>query len=286
MIKIFRKFRKQLINDKKPLKYLKYAFGEIILVVVGILIALQVNNWNQRQNDLENEKLYLTRLKGDLQSNIERGNYILYEVDNNYSKMLNIANQINNMVLNELDTFQLVYLTDFSQINSIAMSTSVYEEGKQNGILSRLENSELITEIQLHYKRVKDIEEYCALLKVERGQHLLSMNSSLFAFQAELSHLLSQTKIIEDEGFQRDSINPENKEYWKYVENSIDATKTKQFLKRYNWLFDRNSKEYKELISYLAFQTKVYRHLAAEADEIINRSQDLILKINKELKRL
>ena len=47
MISFFRKIRKKLADDNKPVKYLRYAIGEIVLVVVGILIALQVNNWNE-----------------------------------------------------------------------------------------------------------------------------------------------------------------------------------------------------------------------------------------------
>ncbi len=49
MIPFFRKIRKQFADDNKPIKYLRYAFGEIILVVIGILIALQINNWNQER---------------------------------------------------------------------------------------------------------------------------------------------------------------------------------------------------------------------------------------------
>ena len=53
MIKFFRKIRQNLIMENKTGKYLKYAIGEIILVVIGILIALQINNWNQnRRNNL------------------------------------------------------------------------------------------------------------------------------------------------------------------------------------------------------------------------------------------
>ena len=47
MINFFRRIRKQLADDNKPLKYARYAIGEIVLVVVGILIALQINNWNE-----------------------------------------------------------------------------------------------------------------------------------------------------------------------------------------------------------------------------------------------
>jgi hypothetical protein len=52
MIKFFRHIRQSLIMENKTSKYLKYAIGEIILVVIGILIALQINNWNEeRKND-------------------------------------------------------------------------------------------------------------------------------------------------------------------------------------------------------------------------------------------
>ena len=51
MIKFFRTIRKDLMEKNKTGKYFKYAIGEIILVVIGILIALQINNWNERKND-------------------------------------------------------------------------------------------------------------------------------------------------------------------------------------------------------------------------------------------
>ena len=49
MINFFRKIRKKLADDNKPLKYMRYAIGEILLVVIGILIALQVNIYNEKR---------------------------------------------------------------------------------------------------------------------------------------------------------------------------------------------------------------------------------------------
>jgi hypothetical protein len=49
MINFYHKIRKQLADDNKPLKYARYAVGEIVLVVVGILIALSINNWNEER---------------------------------------------------------------------------------------------------------------------------------------------------------------------------------------------------------------------------------------------
>ena len=58
MINFFRKTRKKMADDNKPMKYMKYAIGEILLVVVGILIALSINNWNEeRKNDLIEKEL-------------------------------------------------------------------------------------------------------------------------------------------------------------------------------------------------------------------------------------
>jgi len=49
MIPFFRKIRKNLADDNKPIKYMRYAVGEIALVVIGILIALSINNWNEER---------------------------------------------------------------------------------------------------------------------------------------------------------------------------------------------------------------------------------------------
>ncbi len=51
MIKFFRKIRQNLLMENKTGQYLKYALGEIILVVIGILIALSINNWNEHRKE-------------------------------------------------------------------------------------------------------------------------------------------------------------------------------------------------------------------------------------------
>ncbi|OIQ36706.1 MAG: hypothetical protein BM563_10345, partial [Bacteroidetes bacterium MedPE-SWsnd-G1] len=61
MIKFFRKIRQQLLNEGKTSKYFKYAIGEIVLVVIGILIALQINTWNQQSlNNIESSSIVLS----------------------------------------------------------------------------------------------------------------------------------------------------------------------------------------------------------------------------------
>ena len=66
MIKFFRNIRQSLLNEGKTTKYLKYALGEIVLVVIGILIALQINNWNEGRKQQQAETEFLKGIKNDL----------------------------------------------------------------------------------------------------------------------------------------------------------------------------------------------------------------------------
>ena len=70
MIKFFRHIRKNLLMENKTSKYFKYAIGEIILVVIGILIALSINNWNENRKDLNKETAILKELNNDFSGNL------------------------------------------------------------------------------------------------------------------------------------------------------------------------------------------------------------------------
>jgi len=70
MIKFFRNIRQSLLMENKTSKYFKYAIGEIVLVVIGILIALQINNWNESQKALKKEKIYLVKLSQNIKDDI------------------------------------------------------------------------------------------------------------------------------------------------------------------------------------------------------------------------
>ncbi|MCW5515439.1 DUF6090 family protein [Muriicola sp. Z0-33] len=71
MIKFFRKIRQQLLTENKLSKYLLYAIGEIVLVVIGILIALSINNWNEWRKDRIMEREVLGQLSESLTKNCE-----------------------------------------------------------------------------------------------------------------------------------------------------------------------------------------------------------------------
>ena len=70
MIKFFRKIRRNLLSQGKTGTYFKYAIGEIILVVIGILIALKINTWQMEKDDRKTEISLLKNIKSDLENDI------------------------------------------------------------------------------------------------------------------------------------------------------------------------------------------------------------------------
>ena len=81
MIPFFRRIRKQLADDNQFLKYSRYAIGEIVLVVIGILIALQINNWNEENKTNKLEVKILKELQVNLRLDLEELEYDISFMD-------------------------------------------------------------------------------------------------------------------------------------------------------------------------------------------------------------
>ena len=99
MLRFFTKIRYKLAFENKPMKYFRYAIGEIILVVIGILIALQINNWNHERKDSILEEKYLKEINSDFRENkaqLER-NFkelnIVFESTRTLRKQLPLTNE-------------------------------------------------------------------------------------------------------------------------------------------------------------------------------------------------
>ena len=91
MIKFFRHIRKSLLMENKTGKYLKYAIGEIVFVVIGILIALSINNWNEERKERIQEIVLLKQLQTEFNSNLQQLNekiFIRQEIMNSASLLL------------------------------------------------------------------------------------------------------------------------------------------------------------------------------------------------------
>jgi len=94
MIKFFRKIRYDLMEKNKTGKYLKYALGEILLVMIGILLALQVSNWNNNRIERTKEANYIENINKEFKSNraqLDSAVFYHQKVFSNTTKILNLA---------------------------------------------------------------------------------------------------------------------------------------------------------------------------------------------------
>jgi hypothetical protein len=163
MIKFFRKIRYDLLEKNKTGKYFKYAFGEIILVVIGILIAVQINNWNtERVQEIDVED-YLIRLKTEYEYNIERANYLIRDVEEHSIQVqLNLVDSVRNAFLNVIDSgnYKSILNADLYWYNQFRMQRDVHDEGAKTGILFKIQNSDLLNEIQQHHAIMNGRKEW------------------------------------------------------------------------------------------------------------------------------
>ena len=103
MIKFFRKIRQNLLSEGKTRKYFKYAIGEIVLVVIGILIAIQINDWNEHRKIKKEETRFLTQLNEEFKINKKK----LTHINDNNTKILFALQKVLNKVPINVKTVNL-----------------------------------------------------------------------------------------------------------------------------------------------------------------------------------
>ena len=110
MIKFFRKIRQNLLMENKTGKYFKYAIGEIVLVVIGILIALSINNWNSNRIERNSDYQLINALITDLELKNEE---VLSDLDYGKSMIQNTKTITGNWSINRrIDSVNLKYSID------------------------------------------------------------------------------------------------------------------------------------------------------------------------------
>ena len=108
MTPFFRRIRKQLADNNKPIQYLRYAIGEIVLVVIGILIALQINTWNEEKNDRTYELKMLSEVKNSLKGDIE---YFEWMIDRT-NRVDSMVSVISEQIINKSFFVDSLYLNE------------------------------------------------------------------------------------------------------------------------------------------------------------------------------
>ncbi len=159
MIKFFRKIRRKLIDAENLKKYLIYGIGEIILVVLGILIALQINNWNTKQIDKNTERGYIEDIKKDLSQDTSFFNSNFYSlVDRKTSALRKVKNHLTKAP-SKLDTFDFlneVGLAGLFGKRELVLNNSTYAELLSTGNFRVISDKELRKKI-INYYNLCDI---------------------------------------------------------------------------------------------------------------------------------
>ncbi len=181
MIKFFRHIRKLLINENKMGKYFKYAIGEILLVVIGILIALQINTWNTKRLDSLKEKAILKELHTEF-----LGNKIQFDsakvIHKRSMKSLNTI--IDSMPLTKENVFTLINAFDY------ALSTFTFNpsSGVTNSLIAS-GNYELIKNDTLRNYLVTWNDVYQDFLEEE-------LNHQKYRYEVMDPHSAENTDVI------------------------------------------------------------------------------------------
>lgn len=162
MLKIFRMIRQQSLKENKFVKYILYAIGEIILVVIGILIALQINNNNDIRKAREKELHYLQNIKTDLELN-------MLELD----KYINLRSSCIESAARIIEHFEGKPITDYNAFNADGMNVYTWQRFNQiNNTFQELINSgnfslisndsikDILLNLESLYKKTKSEEDH------------------------------------------------------------------------------------------------------------------------------
>ncbi len=152
MLHFLRNIRKKLIIQENVRKYLLYAVGEILLVVIGILIDLQINNWNEAKKEQKREIAYLERLSENLTGDLRNLdlNIEFYTQVFNYGQLA-LAYSEGNTIDDAANWDILVALFHSSQIWPLIPSPTTYEELKSAGELSLIRSIDLRNDLVFYY---------------------------------------------------------------------------------------------------------------------------------------
>ena len=197
MIKFFRRVRQRLITENKFSKYLIYAIGEIILVVIGILLALQINNWNEHRKTRLTEATKLNKLLEDLKldsitfdSNIK----VLSTINNLHQQLYNIGYKNSNEPLTENPR----HIRRYVGFNPPSQKTSTL-------LISQL-NNETIRKELIDYnedlnKGLIEMNEFISIVKDNIRPYLgqkevYNLSSQFEALDANDVNMLSKNDLI------------------------------------------------------------------------------------------
>ena len=250
MIKFFRKIRQGLLTENKFGKYLIYAIGEIVLIAIGILIALSLNNWNENRKVRIKEVTFLDKLTKEINEDIIRLNrndsIVAIQVSQSKKalKLFHLAKTVKDIIrVDSLFSFQW---------NNLYINVSTYDEMINTGNFYTLKNKSLQKRIVNYYNSVKGDQIYIQAVNETSDRLRNSPNLNSFNY------------LIRN-----------------YDKNRFDITKIDT-----SWINDKNSHSYLALYKFYTdaqTQSNIYRRNVFQRN--ITEGYDLVKAIEQELKK-
>ena len=156
MIKFFRNIRQNQIMENKTGKYFKYAIGEIILVVIGILIALSINNWNEKRQNAKTLSIYTNQLIEEVEINIAKLDTVIIEESKLKTHMDTVVQLLNAKDYDNLKLIQKSYaLLSFEAFDP---ETITFDNLKSSGEFKLINNIDLRNAISRAYNSFEQVQ--------------------------------------------------------------------------------------------------------------------------------
>lgn len=163
MIGFFRGIRKKLVDNNQFLKYSRYAVGEIILVVIGILIALQINNWNEQRKEDILEKEYYCRLLEDVELDIEQIDQLIINTRDRISSANNAIRLLSKERPLKVEVGKELAFSIAAIVSEFTPNNSAFEDLKSGANLNIIKDKDFVKRINNYFKNA---EQYLSIIKV------------------------------------------------------------------------------------------------------------------------
>jgi hypothetical protein len=182
MFRLFQKIREKSLSTNESRKYLRYAIGEIALVVLGILIALQINNWNEERIEQKQIADYAHSLIKDLERDLAMAAIIKKEIDVLIKKIDTLAEYIETRPIHEFKNIDLFYLMQAPFYRPYSWNRTALEQIKSSGALRQMKNQSLAEKISAyesftyHLEGDFDFDREVGIESVQLAGTIIDMN--------------------------------------------------------------------------------------------------------------
>jgi hypothetical protein len=159
MFHLFRKIRGDVLSDGSMRRYLGYALGELVLVVAGILIALQINNWNEDRIERLQIEEFAHGLIRDLELDIENAKLSRANIDRVLKKIDTLVAYTRNKSIDEMRNIDLFYLMRSPFYPLFTWNRAALDQMRNSGALQKMENQELAARISAYDALTRHLDE-------------------------------------------------------------------------------------------------------------------------------